>query len=120
MKKFNTFKEEIANVTGRAVAGTGDDSSTVVVRRSGKRKLFTYNVEPKLFDMFRRGKKKYEKWAKYLDLEDEAQADIYKTAMKNPKGIIVMKNSETGEVRTYSILQNRWWTMAQNLTWIEN
>ena len=38
MKKFNTFKEEIANVTGRAVAGTGDDSSTVVVRRSGKRK----------------------------------------------------------------------------------
>ena len=36
MKKFNTFKEEIANVTGRAVAGTGDDSSTVVVRRSGK------------------------------------------------------------------------------------
>lgn len=99
MKKFNTFKEEIANVTGRAVAGTGDDSSTVVVRRSGKRKLFTYNVEPKLFDMFRRGKKKYEKWAKYLDLEDEAQADIYKTAMKNPKGIIVMKNSETGEVR---------------------
>ena len=88
MKKFNTFKEEIANVTGRAVAGTGDDSSTVVVRRSGKRKLFTYNVEPKLFDMFRRGKKKYEKWAKYLDLEDEAQADIYKTAMKNPKGII--------------------------------
>ena len=38
-------------------AGTGDDSSTVVVRRSGKRKLFTYNVEPKLFDMFRRGKR---------------------------------------------------------------
>ena len=54
-----------------------DDSSTVVVRRSGKRKLFTYNVEPKLFDMFRRGKKKYEKWAKYLDLEDEAQGSIF-------------------------------------------
>ena len=31
-----------------------DDSSTVVVRRFNKRKLFTYNVEPKLFDMFRR------------------------------------------------------------------
>ena len=99
MKKFNKFAEEIANVTGTGVAGTGDDSSTVVVRRSGKRKLFTYNVEPKLFDKFRRGKKKYEKWSKYLDLEDEVQQGIYKTAMKNPKGIMVMKNSETGEVR---------------------
>lgn len=99
MKKFKLFAEEIANVTGTGVAGTGDDSSTVVVRRSGKRKLFTYNVEPQLFDKFRRGKKKYEKWSKYLDLEDETQQGIYKTAMKNPKGIIVMKNSETGEVR---------------------
>ena len=119
MKKFNTFKEEIANVTGRAVAGTGDDSSTVVVRRSGKRKLFTYNVESKLFDMFRRGKKKYEKWAKYLDMKTKHKINIYKTAMKNTKGIIVMKNSETGEVRIIRY-QNRWWTMAQNLTWIEN
>ena len=99
MKKFNIFAEEIANVTGKAVAGTGDDSSTVVVRRSGKRKLFTYNVEPKLFDKFRRGKKKYEKWSKYLDLDDDVQQGIYKTAMKNPKGIIVMKSSDTGEVR---------------------
>ena len=99
MKKFNQFAEEIANVTGTGVAGTGDDSSTVVVRKSGKRRLFTYNVEPQLFDKFRRGKKKYEKWSKYLDLEDEVQQGIYTTAMKNPKGIIVMKNSETGEVR---------------------
>ena len=90
MKKFNQFAEEIANVTGTGVAGTGDDSSTVVVRRSGKRRLFTYNVEPQLFDKFRRGKKKYEKWSKYLDLEDEVQQGIYKTAMRNPKGIIVM------------------------------
>ena len=64
---------------------TGDDSSTVVVRRSDQRKLFTYNVEPKLFDMFRRGnKKKYEKWAKYLDLEDETH-DIYKTTDEESK-----------------------------------
>ena len=99
MKKFKLFAEEIANVTGTGVAGTGDDSSTVAVRKSGKRKLFTYNIEPELFDKFRRGKKKYEKWSKYLDLDDEMQQGIYKTAIKNPKGIIVMKNSETGEVR---------------------
>ena len=71
--------------------------------------------------MFRRGKKKYEKWAKYLDLEDEAQDRYLQNSdEESKKVIIVMKNSETGEVRTYSILQNRWWTMAQNLTWIEN
>ena len=99
MKKFKLFAEEIANVTGTGVAGTGDDSSTVIVRRSGKRKLFTYNLEPEQFDKFRRGKKKYEKWSKYLDLEDEVQQGIYKTAIQNPKGIIVMKNNETGEVR---------------------
>ena len=31
-------KEEIANVTGPAVAGTGDDSSVVVVRKKKKKK----------------------------------------------------------------------------------
>lgn len=32
------FDEEIANVTGKAVAGTGDDSDTVVVRKKHDRK----------------------------------------------------------------------------------
>ena len=45
-------KDEIANVTGPAVAGTGDDSSVVVVRRKKKRKKMLFNVAPKTFDMF--------------------------------------------------------------------
>jgi len=32
------FDEEIANVTGKAVAGTGEDSDTVIVRKKHDRK----------------------------------------------------------------------------------
>ena len=92
-------KDEIANVTGPAVAGTGDDSSVVVVRRKKKRKKMLFNVAPKTFDMFRRGKVKYEKWVKYLNLEDESQKAIYTFAKANPQGVIILKNSVTGEVR---------------------
>ena len=92
-------KQEIANVTGPAVAGTGDDSSVVVVRKKKKKKSMLFNVAPKVFDMFRRGKVKYERWIKYLNLEDESQKNIYEFAKKNPTGIIILKNSVTGEVR---------------------
>ena len=60
-------KEEIANV-----AGDGAVSMPPTAKKVKKRKSKTFNVSPALFDMFRRGKKKFEKWSKYLNMEDEA------------------------------------------------
>lgn len=78
-----------ANVTGAAV------STDIPV----KRKMKTFDVNPELFTRFARGKKKYTKWKEYLNIDDEYERSIYEYARKNPRSIIVLKNSETGAVR---------------------
>jgi len=93
-------KEEIANV-----AGDGAVSMPPTAKRVKKRKSKQFNVSPALFDMFRRGKKKFEKWSKYLNMEDEGHRAIYSWAVKNPQGIMILQNSQTGEVR--AIRHNR-------------
>ena len=86
-------KEDIANV-----AGDGAVSMPPTARKV-KRKKKTFNVSPALFDIFRRGKKKFEKWSRYLNMEDEGHRALYQWAIKNPQGIVILQNSQTGEVR---------------------
>ena len=92
-------KEEIANV-----AGDGAVSMPPTAKRV-KRKTKQFNVSPALFDIFRRGKKKFEKWSKYLNMEDEGHRAIYSWAIKNRQGIMILQNSQTGEIR--AIRHNR-------------
>ena len=87
-------KKEIANV-----AGDGAVSMPPTAKRVKKRKSKTFSVSPQLFDVFRRGKKKFEKWSKYLNMEDEGHRAIYSWAVKNPQGIMIIQNSVSGEVR---------------------
>jgi len=89
------WEDAAANATGSAVAGTGDDSDTVVVRKK-KRKTAVFKVTPEVFSRFAKGKKKYERWSKYLNTEDEAEASIYSFARRNPDGMIILQCSETG------------------------
>lgn len=89
------WEDAAANATGPAVAGTGDDSDTVVVRKK-KRKTAIFKVTPEVFSRFAKGKKKYERWSKYLNTEDEAEASIYSFARKNPDGMIILQCAETG------------------------
>lgn len=84
-----------ANATGPAVAGTGDDSSTVVVRKK-KRKTALFKVTPEVFGRFAKGKKKFERWNKYLNTEDDAEASIYNFARRNPDGMIILQCADTG------------------------
>ena len=96
---LKTKKEDIANV-----AGDGAVSMPPTARKV-KRKSKTFNVSPQLFDIFRRGKKKFEKWSKYLNMEDEGHRAIYSWAIKNRQGILILQNSQTGEIR--AIRHNR-------------
>ena len=96
---LKTKKEDIANV-----AGDGAVSMPPTARKV-KRKTKQFNVSPALFDIFRRGKKKFEKWSKYLNMEDEGHRAIYSWAIKNPQGILILQNSQSGEVR--AIRHNR-------------
>jgi len=51
-------------------------------------------------DVFRRfspGRAKFERWSKFLDLNDEKQNELYLFAKKNPgKKKIILRDSETG------------------------
>ena len=93
-------KEEIANVAGDGAVSMPPTAKRVKIRKSKQ-----FNVSPALFDMFRRGKKKFEKWSKYLNMEDEGHRALYSWAVKNREGIIILQNSVTGEVR--AIRHNR-------------
>ena len=114
---LKTKKEDIANV-----AGDGAVSMPPTARKV-KRKSKTFNVSPQLFDIFRRGKKKFEKWSKYLNMEDEGHRALYSWAVKNREGIIVLQNSVTGEVR--AIRHNRmgggqWHKISRGITEAED
>ena len=61
--------------------------------------FFTKPLTGKCFNKFRNGKTKFERWSKYLDLEDESQKRIYDWARRNHKGVIVLQNATTGAVR---------------------
>lgn len=89
------WEDAAANATGSAVAGTGEDSDTVVVRKK-KRKTAVFKVTPEVFRRFAKGKRKYERWNKYLNTEDEAEASIYSFAKKNPDGMIILQCADTG------------------------
>jgi hypothetical protein len=89
------WEDAAANATGSAVAGTGEDSDTVVVKKK-KRKTALFRVTPEVFKRFSKGKKKFERWSKYLNTEDEAEASIYSFARKNPDGMIILQCDETG------------------------
>ena len=63
------------------------------------RKYETFKVTDDCFNKFRNGKTKFERWSKYLDLDDESQKKIYDWARRNHKGVIVLQNATTGAVR---------------------
>ena len=86
-------KKEIANVAGDGAVSMPPTAKKV------KRKSKTFSVSPQLFDVFRRGKKKFERWSKYLNMEDEGHRALYSWAVKNPQGIMIIQNSVSGEVR---------------------
>ena len=89
------WEDAAANATGSAVAGKGEDSDTDVVKKK-KRKTAVFRVTPEVFKRFSKGKKKFERWSKYLNTEDDAEASIYSFARKNPDGMIILQCDETG------------------------
>ena len=87
------LKEEIANVTGAAVPGTGD--SGMSWRPKGKfGKYDTFKVSRQTFLSLKEAKKKGKHWRKYLE-EDDAYHEIREYARKC-KGPIVVEDESTG------------------------
>jgi hypothetical protein len=102
VEDFLTIVEEmgvgaIANTTGKSVA-----TDQPVIRLKKSRRFGAFDVPDHVFRRFANGKKKFDKWSKYLDLHDESQNKIYQYAKKNPRGILILKNGESAKAIRYS------------------
>ena len=63
-----------------------------------KKKYKDFDVPSEVFRRFT-GRNKYERWAKYLDLKDEKQFEIYQYAKRNRDATVVLRDEETGALK---------------------
>lgn len=64
-----------------------------------KKKYKDFDVPSEVFRRFSTGRNKFERWSKYLNLQDEKQFEIYKYATRNRGATIVLRDEETGALR---------------------
>ena len=65
-----------------------------------KKKYRDFDVPSEVFRRFQTGRNKFERWSKYLNLQDEAQFEIYKYAIRNRNATIILRDEETGALRS--------------------
>ena len=65
-----------------------------------KKKYRQFDVSSETFNRFQTGRTKFERWSKYLNLKDETEKAIYDYHKRNSKGVIILRNSETGALRS--------------------
>lgn len=85
----------IANVTG--------DTPTMAMPPTGPvkplRRYKTFEVVPETFRKFQKGRIRFERWARYLDLQDQNEKAIYDYATQNRRDVIVLRDNSTGALR---------------------
>jgi hypothetical protein len=64
-----------------------------------KKKNQEFIVSDETFNRFKTGRTKFERWSKYLDLQDEAEKNIYDYYRKNSDATIYLRNEKTGALR---------------------
>ena len=95
MKKFKSYFED----TTAASAGVGSVGTGYDPKLGDKKKGKSFDVSTDVFRRFSTGRNKFERWNKFLDLNDENQKAIYDYATKNRGASIVLRDSETGAIR---------------------
>jgi hypothetical protein len=59
-----------------------------------------FNVPTEIFRRFETGRNKFERWSKYLNMEDEEQQNLYNYAKKNKTNTVVLRDNTTGALRS--------------------
>jgi hypothetical protein len=96
--KTNMKNEDAPSMSAGVVAGKQPPMRNMPpLTRSLNWKLF--DVSPDTFRKFSTGRKKFERWKKYLNLDDQYESEIYQYAKSKPKNTIVLRCSETGALR---------------------
>lgn len=104
MKDFKTFMNE-ENGAGAIANATGDSQNMAMppaVDHGIQRRYKVFDVDPDTFRKFRTGRVKFERWTKYLNLQDEAHRSIYDYAYKNRNRghVMVLRDQSTGALRS--------------------
>jgi len=98
MKRKN---EDMSTSSGVSLPPTGnaphDNSDTGIMRRKDWK---MFDVKADTFRKFETGRNRFERWSKYLNLQDESEKAIYDYAVKNSKHTIVLRNGDTGAMRS--------------------
>jgi hypothetical protein len=63
------------------------------------RKFKSFNVPSDIFRRFDKGRNRFERWKKYLNLEDDNQKSIYNYAKRKPGNTIILRDETTGALR---------------------
>lgn len=96
---MSTPNATIPNVTGDTANMAMPPSMTPgpVIRRKYKQ----FDLETETFRKFEKGRMKFERWARFLDLKNENHKAIYDYAYKNRRHdhLIVIRDSATGAMR---------------------
>lgn len=90
---FSLLEDAPVNAVGSGAAVSTDYPA--IRPKKQNRKFGIFDVGDHVFRRFAKGKKKFEKWKDYINLEDENESKIYHFAKKHPKGIIVLRNGES-------------------------
>ena len=59
-----------------------------------------FDVPTDVFKRFETGRNKFERWSKYLNMEDEEQNTLYNYAKKNRGHTVVLRDSTSGALRS--------------------
>lgn len=86
-----------ANVALPPTGNRPHDNSDTMIRRKN---FAQFDVSSGTFSKFETGRNKFERWSKYLNLQDDAEKAIYDYAMKNRDHTIVLRNGDTGAMRS--------------------
>lgn len=80
--------------SGMITTGAIGEPSEPVINNRAARQYKEFNVSDETFLKFSKGKKKFDKWSNYLNMEDENDLELYNYAKKNHRAIIVLKNGD--------------------------
>jgi len=86
-----------ANVALPPTGNRPHDNSDTMIRRKN---FAQFDVSSDTFRKFETGRNKFERWSKYLNLQDDAEKAIYDYAIKNSDHTIVLRNGDTGAMRS--------------------
>lgn len=84
---------------------TGDTASMSMPAAAHPGQVFRrykqFDLEPETFRKFEKGRMKFERWSKFLNMENENHKAIYDYANQNRKNdhLIVIRDSTTGALR---------------------